>query len=498
MHQRYILCLDLGSSGLRSLLAPVAQPWALIPGVARPYRVFRSAGTDSLDRHFSPVELEGRVAAVLRDGLRASGVSATDVAAISITAQRQAVAFLAGDGSTIYVGPNTDLRAVFEGAALDERLTDPIHASTGHLPSFLFTPAKLHWWRRHHPRLFRRIHRVLTLGAWAAYQLTGEQADVPSQMNEAGLAGLVGRLPSALLAGLEVDPSLLPSLVDEGTAIGGIRSNVAQAIGLPTGTPVVMAGPDSQAALLGMGVATPGEAGVVSGWSTPVQVVTGQPVFDAQRRTWTGHHLPIGLWVAESNAGDTGGTLDMVRRMLGSRAKGNRLDRLAIQSRAGANLVTAFWGPHAMDMANTGVAMGGLLTPVPITYNAVHAGHLARATLENIAYAVHECLERLASVTGRSAGRISLSGGLAQSTVFPQLLSDVLGVPIRLHHHRASAIGAAIAASVPRDQWPEAASRAADQAPVLTPDVRSTLEYSELYRRWLRLKAKLNELSSEL
>ena len=496
--QKYILCLDLGSSGLRSLLAPADQPWALVAGVARPYRVLRPGGAESLARHFSANELGQRVVGALRDGLQVSGVQPSQVSAISITAQRQAVAFLAGDGATIYVGPNTDLRAVFEGAALDESLAEQIYASTGHLPSFLFTPAKLHWWRRHHPRLSLRIHRVLTLGAWVAYRLTGEQADLPSLLNEAGLADVRTRQPLESLAGLAMDPTLLPPFVDEGTAIGGLRGEAAALLGLSSGTPVVLAGPDTQTALLGMGVVSPGEVGVVSGWSTPVQAVTGQPTLDAQRRTWTGHHLLPGRWVAEATAGDTGGMLEMVRRILGSRAKGDRLDRLAIQSRLGANLATAFWGPHALDLANAGVAMGGLLTPIPITYNAIHAGHVARATMENIAYAIRECLERLAGVTGQPPARVAFSGGLAQSTIFPQLLADVLGTPVRLHHHRASAIGAGIAASVPRDQWESAAKLAARSGTPVTPDVRSTMEYAALYQRWLRLKARLNELSSEL
>ena len=498
MSQSFVLSLDLGSSGLRSLLVPAGQPWAPIEGAARPYRVFQSGGSESLARHFSPGELHQRVTSLLRDGLQASGVKPSDVGAVSITAQRQAVAFLDGEGRTVYVGPNTDLRAVYEGAALDERLAESIYASTGHLPSFFFTPAKLHWWRRHHPRTFRRVRRVLTLGSWVAYQLTGEQADLPSLMNEAGLTGVRDRRPSALLADMEVDASLLPSLADEGTAIGRLQRNPADLIGLPAGTPVVLAGPDTQAALLGMGVALPGEFGVVSGWSTPVQTVTSQPTLDSQRRTWAGYHLLPGRWVAEATAGDTGGTLDTVRRLLGPRANRDRLDRLIIQSRLGANLATAFWGPHALDLASTGVAMGGLLTPVPITYNAIHAGHLARATMENIAYAVRECLERLTTIAGNSPTLVSLSGGLARSAIFPQLLADATGTPVRLHHHRASAIGAAIAASAPSSEWEQAARAIASKGVLVSPDVRSTLEYSHLYQRWLRLKARLNELSGEL
>ena len=498
MDPSFILSLDLGSSGLRALLAPVERPWAPVEGSTRRYRVFRSGGAESLARHFSPGELRHRVFDLVREGLQASEVRPQDVRAISITSQRQAVALLDGDGRTVYVGPNTDLRAVYEGAALDERLAGGIYMATGRLPSFFFTPAKLHWWQRHHPRVFRRVRRVLTLGSWVAYQLTGEQVDHPSLLNEAGLAGVHGHMPPALLAQMGMDISLLAPGVGEEATAGQLQREPAEEMGLPAGTPVVLAGPDTQAALLGMGVAAPGELGVVSGWSTPVQTVTSQPTLDDQRRTWAGYHLLPGKWVAEATAGDTGGTLEAIRRLLGPRAKGDRFDRLVIQSRLGANLATAFWGPHALDMANAGVVMGGLLAPAPITYNAIHAGHLARATMENIAYAVRECKERLETVTGSSPTHLSLSGGLARSAVFPQMLADVTGTPVRLHHYRASAIGAAVVASAPSREWEQAAKAVADKGALVSPDVRSVLEYGYLYERWLRLKARLDEMSEEL
>ena len=498
MTQKHVLLLDMGSTGIRSLMAPVDQAWSLTPGAERRYRVGRPRDGDSLARWFEPNDLWQRVAAVLGEGVRTAGVAPENVAAVSITSQRQGVAFLGRGGATIYLAPNVDLRAVFEGAAIDDRLADQVYAATGHLPSFLFTPAKLHWWRLHHPRTARRIQRILTLGAWVAYCLTGEQADVPSQLNEAGLTDVATRQPSGLLDALEVDGSLLPSVVNEGVAIGTVQHDAAAATGLREGTPVVLAGPDTQAALLGMGAVAPGDAAVVSGWSTPVQTVTESPVLDPQRSTWAGCHVLPGRWVAEANVGDTGGTLEMVRRLLGPKAGAGRLDTLLSRSRLGSNLVTAFWGPHALDLANPGVGMGGLLMPSPITYNPIHAGHVARATLENIAYAIRQGLERLEEVTERKQRLVALSGGLSQSRVFPQLLADVLGRPVRLHHHRASAIGAAIAVSAPRGQWEEASKRAASQGTVIEPDVRSTLDYAAFYERWLRLKARLDELSGEL
>jgi autoinducer 2 (AI-2) kinase len=493
---KHVLVLDLGTSGLRSLLAPVDSPWELTPGASLRYRLSRSRSPDDLAARFSPQDLQARIIRVLREGIANAGVTASDVSAIAITSQRQGVAFLDANGNAVYVGPNMDLRAVFEGAAMDDEHAALVYQTTGHLPSFFFTPAKLRWWHNHHPRIAGRIKRALTLGAWAAYQLTGEQADTPSLLGEAGLLDVASRQPAtSLLNALGLDPSVIPPLVNEGQITGKLTSQRATELGLPSGTPVYLAGPDTQCALLGMGVTEPRNLGIVAGWSAPVQAVTESPVFDSQRRTWTGVHVLPERWVAEANAGDAGGALDMVRRILGPRGRLERFSDIATRVPVGSNMTTTFWGPQALDLSSPGVSMGGLLTPIPITYNTLRASHLARATLENIAYALRECVERLKEVTGQPARSIHLSGGISQSPIFPQILADVLNAKVMLHHPNASAVGAAIAASGDVASLGKAASV---HATTVAPDVRSVVDYADLYPRWLRLRERLQELTEEL
>jgi sugar (pentulose or hexulose) kinase len=502
MTKTHILVLDLGSSGLRSLLAPVDTPWEIVPGASLPYRAIKAQGGNGLAVRFSPDDLWRRVSRAISEGMSAARLGAADIAAISITSQRQGMAFLDDAGDTLYVGPNTDLRAVFEGATIDDTLAEQVYETAGHLPSLFFTPAKLHWWKLHHPRLRQRIRRVLTLGAWVANRLTGEQADVASLLCEAGLLDVRSRSPaSELLGELAIDANLLPPLVREGLPVGGVTREMAGALSLRTGTPVVLAGPDTQTALLGMGATEPGDVGVVAGWSLPVQMVEERPVFDKARRTWVGCHVLASRWIAEANGGDAGGALELVRRLLGVRTDTGGFDALISRSYEddeGGEMVTAFWGPQALDLSNPGISMGGLLTPEPITYSKLHRAHVARATMENIAYAVRECLERVVEVTGRQPRTVRLSGGMAQSRHLPRMLAGVLGQTVWLHHPRASAVGAAILAAAGPDGASGMAGNAAAQGTAVEPEQHHSSEYGDLYQRWLRLRGRLQELSDEL
>ena len=320
-----------------------------------------------------------------------------------------------------------------------------------------------------------------------------------AELAEAGLLDVgAGEVAVELLADLGVDAALLPSVVEDGAPVGVVSAEAAAKTGLPRGVPVHLAGPDTGAAMLGMGAAQVNDIGIAAGWSAPVRMMSAAPAFDGERRTWTGPSLPPGRAYVEASAGDTGGTLEMVRRLLGARAGGERLDRLVSQSRAGANMIAAFWGPHAMHLADPGVTMGGLLAPAPITYNPVRAAYVARATFENVAYAMRECVELVQSVTGAEPRSIALGGGMAASALFPQMLADTLNAPVRRHSPLATATGAAIAASRPAGEWASAAREIARRGEIAEPDVRGVLTYAESFARWRRLRARLEEMSGEL
>ena len=71
--------------------------------------------------------------------------------AVAITSQRQSLVFTDTEGHPIYAGPNTDVRAVFQGAALEftEKYGRLLYDTTGHRPAFMMAAGKLAWAARH-------------------------------------------------------------------------------------------------------------------------------------------------------------------------------------------------------------------------------------------------------------------------------------------------------------------------------------------------------------
>lgn len=491
---RVILVLDLGSSRLRCALVPLEGGGGPVEAARAPYPVTNDRA-GALAHAYNPRLLRERLLRVLTQGAQSAGPG--NVAAVAVTAQRLATCFFDADLATLSAGANNDTRAVFQGGAMDDARGSLIYRTTGHLPSMLFAPAKYAWWQESRPRTARRIAKTAGLDAWAALQLTGTLAETTLGLAESGLLDVASGTPAeALLERLGVPLDLLPDVVAPDAPVGQLTAEAAGATGLPRATPVHLAGPDSHAAAVGCGAATGGAAACAAGWSAPVHVTTTSPAFDPQARTWASLHGVSGRWTVEATPGDTGRTLDAVRRLLAPRASLARFDALAQSAFESGRPVTAFLGPRAIDLSNPGITMGGVLMPAPITHGGLDAADVARAAFENAAFAIRESLSLARNVARAEPGAFALTGGMAESAVFPQLLADVLGERVRVHRN-ATATGATARATMPANEVALGCADLAVSEVSVEPGPRSR-EHDESYERWLRIRNRLDALTEEL
>ncbi len=452
-------------------------------------------------REFDPVSLWASLARLVRETLSDAGASGGPIAAVTVTGQRQAVVFLDRDGREVYAGPNMDLRAVFEGGAIDEEMRDSVYAITGHTPSFFFTPAKLSWFRLHRPDAYSRIASAVTLADWLVWKLSGRLVSEPALACEAGLLDVrQGRWCSELMAELGLPGNRHIPLVEPGTLVGAVDAEVSEETGLAEGTPVVVSGPDTQCGLLGMGVTEAGQAGIVAGWSVPVQLVATHPMFSGTLQTWTGRHLLRDLWTVESTAGDAGNAYRWLAETVwgGGEDAFREMDAKALRAPAGAEGATALIGPARMDMGRVGMRHGGILFPVPLTFSDLGRGHMARAALEAAAYAVRANLEQVENVAGAAATAVAVGGGMIQTTTWVRILADVLGRELRISPApHVSALGGYACATKAVGEFgtlEEAVEPLAGMLQTMQPDPAAHMEYQDHYERWIRLQDELERI----
>lgn len=494
MSDRYIVVVDAGSTRIRcyvfdskgEVLVQRSTHWSYVaPDVPSPYvwELDSEAVWDSTAR-------------LIAECMGDSKVEAHLIAAITVTSQRQGVVFLDREGRVLYAGPNTDIRAVFEGAAIDDATGERVFEVTGRLPSFLFSAAKLRWFMQHKPDAYERIDRVVTLADWLRWKLSGELASEATLAAEAGLFDIrERRWCTELFEELGVGMNGGVSIETAGTVIGKVRSEVADCTGLSEGVSVVVSPADTQCGLLGLGVSQVGQVGIVAGWSIPLIMLTDMPVFDGERRIWTGCYADD-LWSLESTCGDAGNSYRWLADTVwaGEADPFGSMDIAASEIPVGSDGVLAFLGASRMDMSGIGMRAGGIVFPVPMTYSDIGRGHMARAALEAIAYAVRANLEQLEGVSGDSASKIALGGGMIATSSWVEMLPDVLGRPIEVamtpNVTAAGAYSTAVAALDSHDSLLSVAEASATTTKIEPRPVESA-EYDDHYQRWMEMAEHL-------
>ena len=487
--------MDAGSTRIRCLVfdeggqvvARRSAPWSYLDsGTISPYA--RELDSEAVWKSTTRL-----IAGCLGNGR----VEAGRVAAVTVTSQRQGAVFLDKEGRVLYAGPNIDLRAVFEGAAIDNEMGERVYRTTGRLPSFLFAPAKLRWFMQNEPEVYGRIDRVAALADWLRWRLSGELVGEATLAAEAGLLD-VGerRWCRSLLDELGIQPSRGIPVERAGTVVGGVRAEAAGLTGFPEGVPVVVSPADTQCGLLGLGVARAGQVGVVAGWSIPMLMLTGEPVFDGARRIWTGCYVDKGLWSLESTCGDAGNSYGWLADAMWS-GEARPLDRMDTAARdvpAGSEGVLALLGPPRMDMSRLGLRSGGFVFPVPMTFGGIGREHMARAALESIAFSVRANLEQLEAVSGAPAVSIGFGGGMTASSTWVSMLPDVLGRPVQVASEPdVTAVGARFTAEAALDGVDSVVGYAESVAASRTiePELVKSAEYDDYYAGWTEMARHL-------
>ena len=483
-----LLALDFGTSALHCMVSdadglPLADCHA-------PIRYVTPNGESELAREFHPQEILDTATRLIARTLSHAGVSSDHVAAIGITGQRHGVVFLDDNHRELFVSPNVDLRAAFEGATLQEEMGESLYQAAGQFPAMLLAPAKLRWLENNRPADRERVKHVLTIAGWLAQKITGVPACEPSLAAGIGLLHVPSRSRSnATLSQMGVPASILPPLHASGTAIGRVDPDIARRCDLPPNTPVTLAGADSSTGLVGMGLNRPGHTGLVAGWSATVQTLTDVPQPDPQAQAWFSPSPIPGRWVSETNLGDAGNAHRWLKNLvLGPNATFTEADSLAARAPVGSNGSLAYLGPAPLTAPEAGLRRGGLLFSTPFQYREPTPTDSLRSFWESLAYAVKANLTTLERASGHASSVLHLGGGMARSSLFAQVLASVTDKKVRrsaLSH--VSLMGAVAAASVAaglRGNLAEAAEAFAPTWVEAEPDPSDALEYEDYYQQW--------------
>ena len=306
-----------------------------------------------------------------------------------------------------------------------------------------FTAPKLLWLRRHEPDVYARIARIALPKDYVRLRLCGAHAiDVADASGTLLLDVARRRWSDEVLSALELDPAMLPAVLESPARSGETAEGV-----------VVAAGAGDQAAgALGVGVDRPGPLSVVLGTSGVVFAALEHYAHDPQARLHAFCHAVPGAWHVMGVMLSAAGSLRWLRDTVAPGAPYTQLTEEAERWGPGTEGLTFLpylageRTPHADPDAR------GAFVGLELRHDR---GALVRAVLEGVACGLRDSLDLICELGGKPEFA-RVSGGGAASRLWLQIVASVLELPLeRVAVDEGAAFGAAILGGVAAQVWPD-------------------------------------------
>lgn len=404
-------------------------------------------------------EIWASVVATAREAIEKSGGHPSDIAALGITNQRETI--IVWDRKTGEpIAPAIvwqDRRTSDYVAALRESGEESlIRTRTGLLLDPYFSASKLHWLLRDVPGAKKRAAAgelaAGTVDSWLIWKLTGGKQHITDVTNASRTMLMDihrGDWDGDLLALFDIPRAILPRIVPCSADFGMTDPSLFGAA-----IPIRGAIGDQQSALFGQLCTKPDLVKCTYGTGCFMLAFTGPDAVASRNRLLTTVAWKIGdaplQYALEGSVFIGGAAIQWLRDGLGIISSAPEVNDLAarVHDSGGVVVVPAFSGlgaPH-WDPTARGTILG--LT------RGTTAAHIARATLEGIAWSVADLLEAMEKDTGQSLAAIRVDGGASASDLLMQIQADAVGTRIeRPRNVETTALGAAMMAGLGAGVW---------------------------------------------
>jgi autoinducer-2 kinase len=504
--EELLLAIDAGTGSCRAVLFSAAGAQVAIGQREYSHRELPGAPGSQV---FDTEQNWRLVCECVREALDAAGASADAIRAVSTTSMREGMVLYDALGREVWACPNVDSRAGEEaGELVRSGEAQEIYERSGDWVA-ITAPARFRWIARHEPDVFAAIAHVGMLGDWLVTKLSGEFVTDPSLGSSSGMFDLAERdWSDRVLEICGLDRSVFPPVVEPGTVVGAVTAAAAAETGLHVGTPVVVGGADTQLALLGIGVTQPGRFTVVGGSFWQHTVVLDEPLVDPAARLRTLCHTVPGRWMMEGIGFYCGIVMRWFRdafcELEQLEAARDGIDVYAVLERKAAGIAPGAHGVFGIFSNLMQASRWVHASPGFVGFdvgNPERAGRSEcfRAIEESAAYVSRGHLGIVREVAGIDVDEAVLTAGAAKGTLWPQIVADTLGVPVRIPVVKEStALGAAIYAGVGAGLYAEAPAAAGELVRferTVEPQPAAVAAYSALYEQWLELYRRSLELS---
>ncbi len=468
----YILTIDQGTTGTRAMIfthegTPLPKGWYYVEH----RQIYPKPGWVEHD----PIEIWENTKLVIREVIRRSGINPKDIVAIGVTNQRETtVMWDLRSGKPVYNAIVWQCRRTANLVNyLRKHYYDLIREKTGLIPDPYFSSTKIWWLLDNVPGLRERAIKgevvFGTIDTWIIWNLTRGSKDVQTpdkggahvtdysnasrtmlfnihRLNwDYELLEVQGRIPDSILP--------LPRPSSDREVYGYTGPEVSELLG-GNSVPVCGDAGDQQAALFGQVGFNVGDVKATYGTGTFILMNTGREVKRAASGLLTTIYYSLregeAVYAIEGSVFVTGAAIQWLRDSLRIISEAPEVNELAskVSDTGGVYFVPAFVGLGApyWDMNARGLIIG-------IT-RGTDRRHIARATLEAIAYLTRDVIDVMVKEVGTEVRVLKVDGGVSRSDFLMQFQADILGIEVwRPKVFETTSLGAAYLAGLAVGFW---------------------------------------------
>ena len=348
-----------------------------------------------------------------------------------------------------------------------------------------FTAPKILWVKNKEPENFARIKKIMLPKDYLAYKLSGVHCTDVSDASGMLLFDVKNRTWSKEMCEIcSVKPEWLAKVYESYEAVGTLKKEVAEELGIPAAVKVIAGAGDNAAAAVGTGTVGDGRCNISLGTSGTIFISSRKFGVDKNNALHSFDHADgtyhlMGCMLSAASCNKW--WMDEILKTKEYAKEQEGIDKL------GENHV--FFLPYLMGERSPHNNPNARGTFTGITMDTTRED-MTQAVLEGVAFALRDSLE-VAKSLGIPITRTKICGGGAKSPLWCKMIANILNLKVdKIESEEGPALGAAMLAAVGCGVYgsvEEIAEKMVKVVDTIEPDSVIAAKYDEKYAQFKQI-----------
>ncbi len=369
---------------------------------------------------------------------------------------------------------------------------DKLSEHTANIAFAGFTAPKILWMKKHEPENFAKIRKIMLPKDFLAYKLSGVFCTDVSDASGMLLLDVKNRCWSKeMLDVCGISEKQLPKLYESFQAVGTLRPEIAEELGLSGQVRVIAGAGDNAAAAVGTGTVGDGMCNISLGTSGTVFISSKSFGVDENNALHSfahadGNYHLMGCMLSAASCNKWWNE-DILK------TKDFAAEQAQI-TRLGENNV--FYLPYLMGERSPHNNPDARAMFIGMSMDTTRED-MTQAVLEGVAFALRDSLE-VAKSLGIRIERTKICGGGAKSPLWKKMIANIMNLKVDvIESEEGPALGGAMLAAVGCGEYPDVetiAEKLVKVVDTVEPEEELVVKYEEKYQKFKKIYPAVKEL----